>query len=289
MNFSDGGQFVAREAAVAHALELVRQGADILDVGGESTRPGSQPVPQDEELRRVLPVVAELAKRIDVDGPAFLDTIERYNKAFAYGLKNEPEFGKPLKGSKPFDTPPFYAVQIFLMARKNFGGVKTDLQCRVLDKHFEPIAGLYAAGEVAGMAGGHINGRAGLEGENPIQIRGAARDDQDRNVLGVGVLANRAAHGEARLVAQEHVEHDGIGAGIAQALVRLARARRFEQRESRGGQTARQLRTAGGIRIDDENPLPGYRKCRAEIDGRRTLSDAAFLIDQSDNPTQWLS
>jgi predicted oxidoreductase len=50
------------------------------------------------------------------------------------------------------------------LARKNFGGVKTDLKCRVLDKHFEPIAGLYAAGEVAGMAGGHINGRAGLEG-----------------------------------------------------------------------------------------------------------------------------
>ena len=55
-------------------------------------------------------------------------------------------------------------MQIFPLARKNFGGVKTDLQCRVLDKHFEPIAGLYAAGEVAGMAGGHINGRAGLEG-----------------------------------------------------------------------------------------------------------------------------
>ena len=53
---------------------------------------------------------------------------------------------------------------MFPLARKNFGGVKTDLQCRVLDRHFEPIAGLYAAGEVAGMAGGHINGRAGLEG-----------------------------------------------------------------------------------------------------------------------------
>ena len=76
----------------------------------------------------------------------------------------EPEFGKPLKSSKAFDTPPYYAIQIFPLARKNFGGVKTDLKCRVLDKHFDPIAGLYAAGEVAGMAGGHINGRAGLEG-----------------------------------------------------------------------------------------------------------------------------
>jgi flavocytochrome c len=122
-----------------------------------------------------------LAKKIDVDVPAFLDTVERYNKACAQGLKTEPEFGKPLKTSKAFDTPPFYAMQIFLMARKNLGGVKTDLQCRVLDKHFEPIAGLYAAGELCGMAGGHINGRAGLEG----------------TMLGPSVFSGRVAGGWA--------------------------------------------------------------------------------------------
>jgi len=113
---------------------------------------------------RKAETLAELARKMEVDAPAFLATVERYNKACREGLAAEPEFGKPLKASKAFDTPPFYAVQIFPLARKNFGGVKTDLQCRVLDKHFEPIAGLYAAGEVAGMAGGHINGRAGLEG-----------------------------------------------------------------------------------------------------------------------------
>ncbi len=119
---------------------------------------------QNSPYVRKADTLADLAKRIDVDVPTFLGTVERYNQACAQGLKNEPEFGKPLKSCKAFDTPPYYAMQIFLMARKNFGGVKTDLQCRVLDKHFEPIAGLYAAGEVAGMAGGHINGRAGLEG-----------------------------------------------------------------------------------------------------------------------------
>jgi predicted oxidoreductase len=67
------------------------------------------------------------------------------------------------------------------MARKNLGGVKTDLQCRVLDKHFEPIEGLYAAGELAGMAGGHINGRAGLEG----------------TMLGPSVFSGRVAGGWA--------------------------------------------------------------------------------------------
>jgi flavocytochrome c len=108
--------------------------------------------------------LAELARKMGVDASAFLATVERYNEACAQGLEREGEFGKPLKSSKPFDTPPYYAVQIFPLARKNFGGVKTDLRCRVLDRHFEPIDGLFAAGEVAGMAGGHINGRAGLEG-----------------------------------------------------------------------------------------------------------------------------
>jgi flavocytochrome c len=108
--------------------------------------------------------LAELARKIEVDVESFLATVERYNKAFDDGLEREPEFGKSLKLSKKFDTPPYYAVQLFPLARKNFGGVKTDLRCRVLNKYFDPIPGLYAAGEVAGMAGGHINGKAGLEG-----------------------------------------------------------------------------------------------------------------------------
>jgi dihydropteroate synthase len=71
-SFSDGGRFAAEGAAVAHGLELVRQGADLLDVGGESTRPGAEPVPLDEELRRVVPVVRELAARAGV--PVSVDT-----------------------------------------------------------------------------------------------------------------------------------------------------------------------------------------------------------------------
>jgi dihydropteroate synthase len=65
-SFSDGGLYATSEAAVAHALDLVRQGADLLDIGGESTRPGSQPVPADEEMRRVLPVVEALRGRTTV-------------------------------------------------------------------------------------------------------------------------------------------------------------------------------------------------------------------------------
>ncbi|MEV0892064.1 dihydropteroate synthase [Promicromonospora sp. MEB111] len=62
-SFSDGGEWFEPSAAVAHGLELLGEGADILDVGGESTRPGSVRVPQDQELARVLPVIEQLAAR----------------------------------------------------------------------------------------------------------------------------------------------------------------------------------------------------------------------------------
>ncbi|HQR50250.1 MAG TPA: dihydropteroate synthase [Methylophilaceae bacterium] len=71
-SFSDGGRFAATEAAIAHGLQLVAQGADILDIGGESTRPGASPVALDEELRRVLPVVEGLAEKAGV--PISIDT-----------------------------------------------------------------------------------------------------------------------------------------------------------------------------------------------------------------------
>jgi len=62
-SFSDGGAFVDPDAAIAHGLALARAGATILDIGGESTRPGAAPVPPEEEERRVLPVVRALAER----------------------------------------------------------------------------------------------------------------------------------------------------------------------------------------------------------------------------------
>src|SRR5581483_3374427 len=62
-SFSDGGKFFDPEAAIAHGLALAEEGADILDVGGESTRPNAEPVTEDEELRRIVPVVKALALR----------------------------------------------------------------------------------------------------------------------------------------------------------------------------------------------------------------------------------
>lgn len=71
-SFSDGGEFLAVDQAVAHARELIDAGADLLDVGGESTRPGAEPVDEAEELRRVVPVVEGIAAQRAV--PISIDT-----------------------------------------------------------------------------------------------------------------------------------------------------------------------------------------------------------------------
>jgi dihydropteroate synthase len=71
-SFSDGGRFLEREAAVARGLEMAAAGADLLDVGGESTRPGSDPVTENEELDRVVPVLQRLVAEVDV--PLSIDT-----------------------------------------------------------------------------------------------------------------------------------------------------------------------------------------------------------------------
>ena len=71
-SFSDGGLFFDKEKAISHGLRMVEEGADIIDVGGESTRPGSKPLELEEELRRVIPVIDLLAKRIDI--PLSIDT-----------------------------------------------------------------------------------------------------------------------------------------------------------------------------------------------------------------------
>jgi dihydropteroate synthase len=73
-SFSDGGRFFDADTAVAHALALMEQGADILDIGGESTRPGATPVSEAEELRRVLPVIKQLAERAQI--PLSIDTMK---------------------------------------------------------------------------------------------------------------------------------------------------------------------------------------------------------------------
>jgi dihydropteroate synthase len=90
-SFSDGGRHVGLDAALAQAERLVGEGADILDVGGESTRPGAAPVSVDEEIARVVPVIEAIAARIDV--PISIDTskpaVMRAAVAAGAGLIND--------------------------------------------------------------------------------------------------------------------------------------------------------------------------------------------------------
>ncbi len=111
-SFSDGGAFNARESAIAHAARMVEERADILDVGGESTRPGATAVPAEEEQARVIPVLAELCRAVPV--PVSIDTYKASTARAAleagarivndvWGLQREPEiaaiaaaFGAPV-------------------------------------------------------------------------------------------------------------------------------------------------------------------------------------------------
>ncbi len=71
-SFSDGGLFYDKDKAISHGLRMVEEGADIIDIGGESTRPGSKPIELEEELRRVIPVIESIVKETDV--PISIDT-----------------------------------------------------------------------------------------------------------------------------------------------------------------------------------------------------------------------
>jgi len=71
-SFYDGGKYISIDKAVKHALKMVDEGADIIDIGGESTRPGAEPISVDEELKRVIPVIEILSKKLSI--PISIDT-----------------------------------------------------------------------------------------------------------------------------------------------------------------------------------------------------------------------
>ena len=144
---------------------------DVLLIDNEyyATPAGSNPVAMQEFWRespfawRADTPVA-LAAAIGLPAEAVQQSIEQVDACIAKGLAVEGAFGRDLRDVRPFMGPGLVALQFFPMAQKNFGGVHTDIACRVLRAEGDPIHGLYAAGEVAGMAGGALNGRAALEG-----------------------------------------------------------------------------------------------------------------------------
>jgi len=109
--------------------------------------------------------IEALAQSTGLPTAALAKTIQRWNELVSQGADADfQRFGGPGQTNQELkiQTPPFYAVQFFPLARKSLGGVAVDLSCRVLDRQGQPIPGLYAIGELTGVGG--INGQAALEG-----------------------------------------------------------------------------------------------------------------------------
>ncbi|MDA0835930.1 MAG: FAD-dependent oxidoreductase [Planctomycetota bacterium] len=120
------------------------------------------------QLVHIADTWEELAEKAGLSKENLIATIERYNDMVKKGVDEDfhrfgPESTEYSNTHSPaLLTPPFYAMQAWPLTRKSMGGIAIDLKCRVLDKHDEPIPGLYAVGECSGLAG--VNGKAALEG-----------------------------------------------------------------------------------------------------------------------------
>jgi flavocytochrome c len=108
--------------------------------------------------------IGELARAAGLPPGPLAASLDAYNARIRSGAAGEPGFGRSLDGLRPIEQPPFYAIQYFPLVQKNLGGVRTDASCRVQPENGPGLGGLYAAGEVAGMAGGCINGAGAIEG-----------------------------------------------------------------------------------------------------------------------------
>jgi predicted oxidoreductase len=110
------------------------------------------------------PSVEALARAVGLPEAQTAATVAQLNGWLRDGVATDPDFGRDLRRMAPLVEPPLHAIQLHPLARKCLGGVRTDRRCAVVDERGDVIGGLFAAGEVAGMAGGHVNGRAALEG-----------------------------------------------------------------------------------------------------------------------------
>jgi dihydropteroate synthase len=130
-SFSDGEMFFAPDRAISHGIELASQGADIIDIGGESTRPGAKPLPRDEELRRVIPVIEGLSAKVDV--PISIDTYKSFiaEKAIEAGAQMINDISGLHFDPKMADVAARYEVPIVLMHTK---GTPEVMQ---LDVHYD--------------------------------------------------------------------------------------------------------------------------------------------------------
>ncbi len=132
-SFSDGGQFIRCEKAVERALVMVADGADIIDIGGESTRPGAKPVSQSKELQRVLPVIAGIRKRSDISISIDTTKADVAEKAIAAGADMVNDISGLQFDDTMADVVREYAVPVVIMHIK---GTPLDMQ---KDPHYADL------------------------------------------------------------------------------------------------------------------------------------------------------
>ncbi|ODG91667.1 dihydropteroate synthase [Gottfriedia luciferensis] len=135
-SFSDGGRYNEIELAIQHAKKLIADGAKIIDIGGESTRPGAAIVDEDEELRRVVPIIKALSKEIDV--PISIDTYksEVAKQAVEAGATIINDVWGAKKDPKIAEVAAAYNVPICLMHNRtdeNYYSLMSDLVCDLVE------------------------------------------------------------------------------------------------------------------------------------------------------------
>lgn len=144
-------------------LELINNAEYFPPAPSEKILPRMSSFWTDSAYAHLVRSINELAESTGLPFDAVAATINAYNAEIASGAEIDAQHSRPLQDALILEGN-LAAIQLFPMAQKTFGGVRTDLSCRVVDQAGTPIQGLFSAGEVAGMAGGCINGKSAIEG-----------------------------------------------------------------------------------------------------------------------------
>jgi dihydropteroate synthase len=216
-SFSDGGQFFDPAQAVAHALKLVAQGAEILDIGGESTRPNAEPVSEAEELRRVIPVIEQLAAQTKI--PLSIDTMKPAvaRAALQAGASIVNDVAAAQRA--PVWSSAFRRSEATVAPNRLKAELQTDEMWRVVAEFHAGYICMHAASSGAGILPASLRGQAGSPPHSQDIVREVVEFFQER-------LQRLNACG---ITADQVVFDVGIGFGktLAQNLSLLASQPQF--------------------------------------------------------------
>jgi dihydropteroate synthase len=222
-SFSDGGQHLLRDAAVAHAQQLIAEGADIIDIGGESTRPGAQPVSIQEELDRVLPIIESLR---GAPVPISIDTCQPQvmQAAIAVGVQMVNDINA-LQDAAAMNAVAAGNVAVCLMHKQ---GNPQTMQVQphyqdVVAEVYEFLRGRIAVAEAAGIGRERIVVDPGFGFGKTLEHNLALLRGLEKLAgLGVPVLAGLSRKSMLGALTGQDVEHR-VHASVAAALLAVQR------------------------------------------------------------------